>query len=36
MQHTSWVVYMLECRDKSFYTGATNCLETRLSAHRTG
>ena len=31
-----WVVYILECRDKSLYTGITNDLSTRLAAHRAG
>jgi len=31
-----WVVYILECSDKSLYTGITNDLERRLEAHRTG
>ena len=31
-----WVLYILECRDGSIYTGITDNLERRLSAHRTG
>ena len=31
-----WVVYILECGDKSLYTGITNDLPTRLAAHRAG
>jgi putative endonuclease len=30
------VVYMLECRDGSFYTGWTNHLEQRVTAHNEG
>lgn len=30
------VVYMLECRDGSLYTGWTNRLTARLSAHDAG
>ncbi|MDP2669052.1 MAG: GIY-YIG nuclease family protein [bacterium] len=29
----SYVVYILECVDKSLYTGATNNLEKRLREH---
>ena len=31
-----WVVYMLECKDGSLYTGITDRLPQRLKAHRTG
>lgn len=31
-----WVVYMLECRDGSLYTGITDNLPKRLQAHRMG
>ena len=31
-----WVVYILECKDGSLYTGITDRLEHRLAAHRTG
>ena len=31
-----WVVYILECKDGSLYTGITDRLLHRLSAHRTG
>ena len=31
-----WVVYMLECKDGSLYTGITDRLQHRLSAHRAG
>ena len=31
-----WVVYMLECKDGSLYTGITDRLQHRLEAHRTG
>ncbi|OGF62293.1 hypothetical protein A2662_00970 [Candidatus Giovannonibacteria bacterium RIFCSPHIGHO2_01_FULL_45_33] len=30
-----YVVYILECVDKSLYTGATNNLEKRLHEHNT-
>jgi len=29
----SYFVYILECADKSFYTGCTNNLEKRLKQH---
>lgn len=32
----NWIVYMLECADKSLYTGITNDLERRLTEHREG
>ena len=31
-----WVVYMLRCRDGSFYTGCTNNLTRRLALHQNG
>ena len=31
-----WVVYMLECKDGSLYTGITDNLPKRLQAHRMG
>ena len=32
----NWVVYMLECVDKSLYTGITTNLERRLAEHAAG
>jgi putative endonuclease len=32
----SWYVYMLRCGDGTLYTGSTNDLESRLTAHRDG
>lgn len=32
----SWVVYILELSDGSYYTGITNNLERRLETHRSG
>jgi putative endonuclease len=32
----SWVIYILELSDKSFYTGITNDLIKRLKVHRSG
>ena len=31
-----WVLYILECKDGSLYTGITDHLERRLAAHRAG
>lgn len=31
-----WFVYILECRDHTLYTGVTNDVEKRLSAHQKG
>ncbi len=31
-----WVVYILECADKTLYTGITNDFENRLAAHESG
>jgi len=31
-----WIVYILECADKSLYTGITKDLERRLDEHLTG
>ena len=31
-----WIVYILECTDGSLYTGITNDLERRMTAHATG
>jgi putative endonuclease len=31
-----WIVYILECSDKSLYTGITNDMERRLEEHTTG
>lgn len=31
-----WYLYLLECRDGSFYAGITNRLEERIAAHNKG
>jgi len=31
-----WYVYLLECRDGSFYTGITNDINNRMNAHIIG
>ncbi len=31
-----WLVYILECKDKTLYTGITNNLEKRLEQHNNG
>ena len=32
----SWTVYIVECKDKTLYTGIARDLEQRLSAHNAG
>ena len=32
----SWYVYILQCSDKSLYTGITNNKERRLNQHNAG
>ena len=32
----TWYLYILCCRDDTFYTGITTDVEKRLEAHRTG
>lgn len=32
----AWFVYILECGDGSFYTGITNDLHARITAHENG
>ncbi len=36
LQEKAWVVYIVECRDETLYTGITNDVEKRLAAHNTG
>ena len=31
-----WIVYILECSDKTLYTGITNDIENRLAKHTDG
>ncbi len=31
-----WVVYILECADKTLYTGITNNLDARIAMHNNG
>lgn len=31
-----WILYILECKDGSLYTGITDNLERRLAAHSSG
>lgn len=33
---STWLVYVLECDDGSYYTGVTNDLAKRFKAHSTG
>ena len=32
----TWHVYIIECNDGSFYTGITNDLDKRITAHNGG
>jgi putative endonuclease len=36
MSTSNWYVYILQCRDGSFYVGITNDLRRRLAAHNAG
>lgn len=36
MNGKEWFVYLLECKDGSFYTGVTNDLDKRMKTHATG
>ncbi len=31
-----WYVYILECKNKTYYTGVTNNVEKRLADHNAG
>ena len=33
---SNWYLYILRCKDDTFYTGITTDVEKRLEAHRTG
>ncbi len=35
-KNKDWLVYILECSDKTLYTGITNNLEKRLEQHNNG
>jgi putative endonuclease len=32
----TWLIYLLECSDGSFYAGITNNLDQRLATHNAG
>ena len=36
MIEQEWVVYLIQCSDKSLYCGITNNLKKRLAAHNSG
>ena len=36
MEENTWVVYILECKDKTLYTGITDDFDRRFAAHNTG
>ena len=33
---TTWYLYILRCKDGTYYTGITTDVEKRLEAHRSG
>ena len=35
-KHGGWFVYLLECRDGSYYCGITNNLDRRINEHNSG
>jgi predicted GIY-YIG superfamily endonuclease len=35
-KQSDWVVYILECSDKTLYTGITNNIEKRVEQHNHG
>lgn len=35
-QQSDWIVYILECADRTLYTGITNDLDHRISEHENG
>lgn len=36
MDKKQWYVYLLECRDGSYYTGVTNDMDKRMKMHAKG
>tara|TARA_Y100001970_G_scaffold37959_1_gene46875 strand:+ start:8225 stop:8476 length:252 start_codon:yes stop_codon:yes gene_type:complete len=36
MKNESWFVYILLCKDSTFYTGVTNDIKKRILAHENG
>ena len=36
MKQKYWYVYLLECKDGSFYTGVTNDVDKRMKTHALG
>lgn len=36
MADKQWVLYILECKDGTLYTGITDNFQRRLEAHKTG
>ena len=36
MQEKNWCVYILECKDGSYYTGVSNNLDKRIKFHQSG
>jgi len=36
MKDKLWLVYILQCKDSSFYTGITNDIQERIATHNSG
>jgi putative endonuclease len=36
MQEKNWSVYLLECKDGSFYTGISDNVQKRMEKHKSG
>ena len=36
MKEKTWIVYILRCKDDTLYTGITDDLARRMSAHNSG
>ncbi len=36
MQKKNWFVYILQCKDGSFYTGITTNIKQRVATHNSG
>jgi len=36
MKEHLWFVYILRCKDESFYTGITNGIQERIAKHNSG
>ena len=36
VEEKEWHVYILECKDGSYYTGVSNDVEKRMNVHKSG